>query len=193
MSAASANSRFTAARRSAMSSATRSSRKVAGPSFCARASRRASKARSNRMGAVGGGHAGWYAAATLSGNRARHRASLDVMEADTAPTPVPRLGAARSARSAAHGRMRAKLALDIALPTCACPAASRSRATASAPNAGPNCRSSSRPTARGSAFPLSTIPAPTCCRWRRSPIRRPIRGRAPRCAMTMSRARWCMR
>ena len=36
-------------------------------------------------------------------------------------------------------------------------------------------------------------PAPACCRCRRSPIRRPITGPAPRCATTTSRARWCMR
>jgi predicted amidophosphoribosyltransferase len=30
----------------------------------------------------------------------------------------------------------------------------------------------------GSAFPLFTIPVPTCCRWKRSPIRRPMRARA---------------
>ena len=54
------------------------------------------------------------------------------------------------------------------------PAASRSTAKASAPPAGRNCRSSRRLIVRGSAFPSSTIPAPNCCRWRRSPIRRPI-------------------
>ena len=32
-----------------------------------------------------------------------------------------------------------------------------------------------------------------CCRWRRSPIRRPTSAPAPRCAMTTSPARWFMR
>src|SRR5882757_7017900 len=61
---------------------------------------------------------------------------------------------------------------------CAWPAASRSTAKASAPAAGPNCRSSRRRFARGSAFPLSTILVLACCRWKRSPIRRPMRARA---------------
>ena len=60
---ASEKSRITACSRSAISSATRSSRKVAGP-ICARARCRArSSARSNRIGAVDGFEAmrGWYA------------------------------------------------------------------------------------------------------------------------------------
>ena len=77
---------------------------------------------------------------------------------------------------------------------CARPAASRSAtASACARPAGRSSRSSSRPTASGSAFPSPTIPAPACCRWRRSPIRRPMTAPAPRCATTTSPARWCMR
>src|SRR2546430_9192070 len=51
-------------------------------------------------------------------------------------------------------------------------------AKASAQRAGQGSRSSRRRFAHGSAFPSSTIPVPACCRWKRSPIRRPMRGRA---------------
>ena len=64
---------------------------------------------------------------------------------------------------------------------------------ASAPTAGPDCRSSPHPIARGSAFPLFTIPGLTCSRWKRSPIRRPMRAPALRYATTTWRVRWCMR
>ena len=59
------------------------------------------------------------------------------------------------------------------------PAASPSaRASAFARPAGRNCRSSNHLTARGLAFPLSTIRARAFCRWRRSPTRRPTTARA---------------
>ena len=77
---------------------------------------------------------------------------------------------------------------------CARPAASHwATAWACAPPAGRNSPSSSRRFARGSAFPLPTIPAPACCRWKRSPRRRPTTSRARRCATTKSPARWCWR
>ena len=87
-------------------------------------------------------------------------------------------------------RPRARRRAAAALPVL--PRAGR-RATACARPAGRSCRSSRRPIASGSAFRSPTIPAPACCRCRRSPIRRPITAPAPRCATTTSRARWCMR
>ena len=67
------NSRVTACSRSAMSSATRSSRNVTGPARRARSSRARSSARSNRTGAAVGfeAMAGWYAACPVHGNHLR--------------------------------------------------------------------------------------------------------------------------
>ena len=124
----------------------------------------------------------------------RHSASLPPMDAEASPSRSI-TGHLRGALSACRGAWRTPLALalDIALPTLCVACREPVPAKASAQSAGPNCRSSRHRIARGSAFPLSTIPDRSCCRWRRSPIRRPTSAPAPRCAMTTSRARWCMR
>ena len=78
----------------------------------------------------------------------------------TIPFRLCRPSARRAAAAAARGRMRRNSRSTSRCRRCASPAANRSTAKASAPHAGPNCRSSRRRFARGSAFPLSTIPAP---------------------------------
>ena len=77
---------------------------------------------------------------------------------------------------------------------CVPPAANRSATTAGcARPAGRSSPSSRRRIASGWARRSPTIPGPACCRWRRSPIRRPSPAPAPPCATTTSPARSCTR
>jgi predicted amidophosphoribosyltransferase len=75
-------------------------------------------------------------------------------------------------------RQATKLALDIALPTLC--VACREPVDGEGVCAGcwAYSPSSPRPIAPSLASPLSMTPVPTCCRWRRSPIRRPMPARA---------------
>ena len=104
--------------------------------------------------------------------------------------------AARRACSRLAAPLRAAfgVALDVALPplcpACREPVGRRRPVRRLLVEA---VASSRRPIASGSASRSPTTPAPACCRWRRSPIRRPITAPAPRCATTTSPARWCMR
>ena len=105
-------------------------------------------------------------------------------------SPVARRMAGPPARCARRFGLVARRRAAAALPGL--PRAGRRRRACARP-AGRDCRSSRRPIASGSASRSPTIPGPASCRWRRSPIRRPITARAPRCATTTSRARWCTR
>ena len=91
-------------------------------------------------------------------------------------------------RLARHAAAGARSRFAAALPVL--PRAAWRRRRAVRRPAGRSSRSSSRLTARGSAFPSSTIPVRACCRWRPSPIRRPMIAPAPRCATTTSPAHW---
>jgi predicted amidophosphoribosyltransferase len=98
------------------------------------------------------------------------------MDTDIAP-PRSVSSHLRSALGVCRGAWThaAKLALDIALPTrcVAC------REPVDGEGVCASCWAKlSFIAPRGSAFPLSTIPAPNCCRWKRSPIRRPASARA---------------
>ena len=206
ISATSAKFRITACNRSSMSSLTRSSRNVAGPPRRARSIRARSNARSNRMGAAVG-----FEAMPVGTLALCPAVPLAIRALEPLLTPA-------SASLGSHGRRGITITLHLQPPArrarapaatrsrifrssrstsrcrrCACPAASRSMARASARRAGRNCRSSHRRSVRGSAFPLSMIPVRNCCRWRRSPTHRPTSAPAPRCAMTTSPARWCIR
>jgi hypothetical protein len=130
--------------------------------------------------------------AGLSGARPGTR--LFPMDAEASP---PRSIAIhlRGAFTACRGALAhlPRLALGIALPTRCVSCREPVDGEAFALNTGQNCRSSRRLSARGSAFPLSTIPGRNCCRWRRSPTHRPTS--AP-CRRALRRCRppppWCM-
>src|ERR1700738_735784 len=142
------------------------------------------------------GHAGWYADLPSSGNQyQRWPLSVAQRSASLRPwrlrhhfrVPFPITCAARCGPATAHGPIPRGWHSISRYRRGVWPAANRSPARASAPRAGQNCRSSRHRSAPASAFPLSTIPVPGCCRCRRSPILQPISAPVP------TRGRWMAR
>ena len=139
------------------------------------------------------GHGGWYAAATLSGNRAAcSRASLDGWRPDTAHPALAPLRRA-SARSAAHGRTRRELALDIALPTLCVACREPVEGEGVCAECWTKLSFIEPPYCPRLGIPFVYDPGPDMLSMEAIANPPAYSGRAPRCAMTRSRARWCMR